>query len=237
MSLAIPTLDVTKGFRPIRCNKGDTSCAADRQGHGTHCAGTIAGKTFGVAKKAFVHAVKVLGDDGRGSEAGIIEAIDFVVAEGQKPAVISMSLGCSSPCTSRAEAAAVQAATRAGITVVVAAGNDGNSRFPDACDYAPGSIPEAITVGSITINNDERSGFSNIGRCVDLFAPGSDILSSVHNSDRAQSIFSGTSMACPHVSGAAALLLGKNPRLTVQQVTNFVIGGSLKGKVKNNQGR
>jgi len=232
---AIPTFDVTQGFPPVRCNKGDTSCAADRQGHGTHCAGTIAGKTFGVAKKAFVHAVKVLGDDGRGSEAGIIEAIDFVTAEGDKPAVISMSLGCSQPCQSRAEAAAIQAATRAGITVVVAAGNDGNSRFPNACDYAPANVPEAITVGSITDTNDQRSGFSNVGSCVDIFAPGSDILSSVHLSDTSSRLFSGTSMATPHVSGAAALLLGENRELTVQQVTNFIIGGSLKGKVKDNR--
>merc|ERR550525_987921 len=147
-----------------------------------------------------------------------------------------MSLGCSFPCQSRAEATAVQAATRAGITVVVAAGNDGNTRFPDACDYAPANIPQAITVGSITINNDQRSGFSNIGRCIDIFAPGSAVLSSVQRSDTSSAEFSGTSMACPHVSGAAALLLGNNPNLDAQQVTDFIIGGSLKNKVKDARG-
>merc|ERR1712241_1647662 len=145
------------------------NCASDRNGHGTHCAGTIAGKTVGVAKSAIVHAVKVLGDDGSGSNAGIIRGINFVAAEGQRPAVISMSLGCGSPCQSRSEAIAIQAAVRAGVTVVVAAGNNGNTNRPDACDYAPANIPQAITVGSIAINNDQRSSFSNIGNCIDIF--------------------------------------------------------------------
>merc|ERR1711920_732940 len=166
------------------CN-GDANCAVDRNGHGTHCAGTIAGRTVGVAKKAIVHAVKVLGDDGSGSNAGIIQAIDFVTAEGLRPAVISMSLGCGRPCQSRAEAIAIQAAVRAGVTVVVAAGNNGNTNFPDACDYAPANSPLAITVGSITFNDDQRSGFSNIGSCVDIFAPGSQILSASSQSDSA----------------------------------------------------
>merc|ERR1712038_1595804 len=166
---AVPTLDVTVG-RVERCN-GRSSCARDNDGHGTHCAGTIAGKTFGVAKEAIVHAVKVLGDDGSGSNAGIIRAIDFVTSEGERPAVISMSLGCSRPCQSRSEAAAIEAANRAGVTVVVAAGNNGLTSQPDACAYAPASIPQAITVGSVTSRDDRRSGFSNIGSCIDIFAP------------------------------------------------------------------
>jgi subtilisin family serine protease len=161
---AIPEIDLTV-FPAQRCN-GDQTCASDVNGHGTHCAGTIAGKTVGVAKKATVHAVKVLGDDGSGSNAGIIRAINFVAIEGQRPAVISMSLGCSRPCQSRSEAIAIEAANRRGVTVVVAAGNNGRTAQPDACDYAPANIPQAITVASITINNDQRSSFSNIGNCV-----------------------------------------------------------------------
>lgn len=233
---AIPSFDATVGFPPRRCGRNDRSCALDRQGHGTHCAGTIAGRTFGVAKQAKVYGVKVLGDSGSGSEAGIIQAIDFVAAEGQRPGVISMSLGCAQPCQSRAEHDAIQAATRQGIVVVVAAGNSGRTGSPDACDYAPASIPFAITVGSITDTNDRRSDFSNIGKCIDLFAPGSAILSASHRSNSGSVALSGTSMACPHVSGAAALLLGENTRLTAQQVTDLLVGGSLKGKVQDVRG-
>merc|ERR1712050_329955 len=153
---------------------------------------------------ATVHAVKVLGDDGSGSNAGIIQAINFVAAEGRRPAVISMSLGCSRPCQSRSEANAIEAAHRNGITVVVAAGNAGRTSQPDACAYAPASVPQAITVGSITIDDDLRSDFSNIGSCIDVFAPGSDIFSAFSSSDSAAATLSGTSMACPHVSGVAA---------------------------------
>merc|ERR1712110_465237 len=213
-----------------------TSCARDNNGHGTHCAGTIAGKTFGVAKEAIVHAVKVLGYDGRGSNAGIIEAIDFVTAEGLRPAVISMSLGCSAPCQSRSEASAIAAAVRAGVTVVVAAGNSGNTNFPDACDYAPASIPQAITVGSITINNDQRSSFSNIGSCIDIFAPGSAIFSASHRSDTRGATLSGTSMACPHVSGVAALALGRDPSLDPFQVTDLIVNTAVPGRVRDVRG-
>lgn len=231
---AIPELDVTS-FPPQRCN-GDPNCALDRNGHGTHCAGTVAGRTVGVAKQARVHAIKVLGDDGSGSTAGIVAAIDFVASEGQRPAVISMSLGCSRPCQSRSEASAIQAANRAGVTVVVAAGNDGNTDFPDACSYAPASIPLAITVGSITINNDQRSSFSNIGSCVDIFAPGSAIFSASHRNDVSGATLSGTSMACPHVSGVAALALSKDPTLDPSQVTDAIVSGALVNKVRDARG-
>merc|ERR1712217_1016358 len=215
---------------------GDANCAVDRNGHGTHCAGTIAGKTVGVAKQAIVHAVKVLGDNGSGSNRGIVQAIDFVTTQGQRPAVISMSLGCGSPCQSRSEAIAIQAAVRAGVTVVVAAGNNGNTNRPDACDYAPAGIPQAITVGSITSNNDQRSSFSNIGSCIDVFAPGSAILSASHRSDTGGSILSGTSMACPHVSGVAALALGKDSNLDPFQVTDLIINAALQGRVGDVRG-
>lgn len=228
---AIPELDVTV-FPAQRCN-GDRTCAFDVNGHGTHCAGTIAGRTVGVAKEAIVHAVKVLGDDGSGSNAGIIRAIDFVAAEGIKPAVISMSLGCGSPCQSRASANAIEAANRAGVSVVVAAGNNGRTNEPNACAYSPASIPQAITVGSITINSDQRSSFSNIGSCIDIFAPGSVIFSASPRSDSSFATLSGTSMACPHVSGVAALVLSQDPTLNPNQVTQRIVDNAHNNKVQD----
>jgi len=231
---AIPEVDLTV-FPAQRC-RGDRNCAFDVNGHGTHCAGTIAGKTVGVAKKALVHAVKVLGDDGSGSNAGIIAAINFVAAEGQRPAVISMSLGCARPCQSRSEAIAIEAANRAGVTVVVAAGNNGRTAQPDACAYAPANIPQAITVGSITINSDRRSSFSNVGSCVDIFAPGSLIFSASPSSDSSFTTLSGTSMACPHVSGVAALVLSLSPNLNPDEIAKRILGGAQTGKVQDARG-
>jgi len=231
---AVPEVDVTV-FPAQRCN-GNTNCASDVNGHGTHCAGTIAGKTVGVAKKANVHAVKVLGDDGSGSNAGIIQAINFVAAEGQRPAVISMSLGCSNPCQSRSEAIAIDRANSAGVTVVVAAGNNGRTSQPDACAYAPANILPAITVASITITRDERSSFSNVGSCVDIFAPGTDIFSSFPRSNSDFATLSGTSMACPHVSGVAALVLSVSPNLNPDVVAQRILDAAHTDKVVDARG-
>jgi len=231
---AVPEADLT--VFPARQCDGDRACADDRNGHGTHCAGTIAGKNVGVAKRAFVHAVKVLGDDGSGSNSGIVRAIDFVAAEGERPAVISMSLGCSNPCQSRSEAVAIQAANRAGVTVVVAAGNNGRTAQPDACAYAPANIPQAITVASITISADQRSSFSNIGSCIDIFAPGSDVFSASPRSDSSFATLSGTSMACPHVSGVAALVLSESPTLNPDQVERSIIDGAQINRVRDARG-
>jgi len=219
---AVPTLDVTVRGQALKvCAATDSTCAMDRQGHGTHCAGSVGGNTFGIAKGSTLHAVKVLGDDGSGSSAGVLRAMDWVKANGIRPAVVSMSLGGAK---SVQENNGVRALTQSGVTVVVAAGNENR----DACNYSPGSAPEAINVGS-TDKLDKRSSFSNWGRCVHIFAPGSDITSASHRNVVSSATMSGTSMACPHVAGASALVLGRSPKLTPLQVKSALVDAGTKG--------
>ena len=182
----------------------------DCQGHGTHVAGTTAGTTFGVAKDATVHGVRVLNCEGSGQTSDIVEGVDWVIQNNSGDAVINMSLGGSA---SSAMDEAVEKAWDAGIVTVVAAGNDNS----DACSYSPARSNKAITTGS-TDNQDRRSSFSNYGNCVDIFAPGSDITSAKYDTNNSSTEMSGTSMASPHVAGAAALYLEKNPGSTPAQV-------------------
>lgn len=188
----------------------DPADTTDCNGHGTHVASTSVGTTYGVAKKASVAAVRVLDCSGAGSTADVIAGVDWVAANHQTPAVANMSLGGGN---SEALDDAVSGAVEQGVTFVVAAGNSD----ADACDGSPNRVPEAITVGSTT-REDQRSSFSNFGECLDLFAPGSDITGAWYQSDSETNTISGTSMASPHVAGAAALLLGANPGLTPSQV-------------------
>jgi len=151
--------------------------------------------------------VKVLSDQGSGSWSWSYEALDWLAAgtgSGVRPAVASMSLG--GPGSQAAMKTAVDAAVNSGVVVVVAGGNSNT----DACNFSPAFVPSAITVGSTT-SQDKRSSFSNYGSCTDIWAPGSDVESAAHTSDSGSATFSGTSMACPHVSGGAALVLGVNP--------------------------
>jgi len=224
----VPTLNMEKpsGYQECSTWPNPMECAWDKQGHGTHCAGTAAGASYGVAPGATIHAVKVLSDSGSGSFSWSIDALDFLATRGERPAIASMSLGGAG--TLQAMKDAVDAATTAGVTVVVAAGNENS----DACGYSPAYIPSAITIGS-TDSRDARSYFSNYGRCVDFWAPGSAITSAAHTSDSGSATFSGTSMACPHVSGAAALYLQRNTGANSAKVLSGLSGAAAIGVISD----
>ncbi len=202
---------VRNGYTAINDGLGTEDC----YGHGTHVAGTIAGTTVGVAKNALIHPVRVLGCDGFGTDSGVIAGMDWIAANHTSPAVANMSLG---GLASDALDDAVKNLYKSGVTVVVSAGN----KSAEACNYSPARAIEAITVGA-TAETDERAWFSNYGYCLDLFAPGQSIYSSYKGADDAYTLMSGTSMAAPHVAGAAALLLEDQPGLTPQQVTDMIL--------------
>jgi len=215
-------LDMTVGS-PKVC-RGDSSCAADRQGHGTHCAGTAAGKVYGVAPGAKVSSVKVLSDSGSGSFSWSNYGLDWIARSGSRPAIASMSLG--GPGIVSSIKTAVDSAVNAGVVVVVAGGNSNS----DACRFSPAYVPSAITVGS-TDSRDRRSSFSNYGKCTNLWAPGSSVNSLSHRSNTGTTTKSGTSMACPHVAGGAALILDASPNLSPAKVLKTMADTATKGKI------
>ncbi|KAK9454448.1 peptidase S8/S53 domain-containing protein [Dipodascopsis uninucleata] len=186
---------------------------ADGNGHGTHCSGTVAGKKYGVAKKAKVVAVKVLKSNGSGTMADVIKGVEFAAEshvqeakankKGFKGSVANMSLGGGK---SPALDMAVNAAVDMGMHFAVAAGNDN----ADACSYSPAAADKAITVGASTLS-DERAYFSNYGKCVDVFGPGLNIQSTWIGSKYALNTISGTSMASPHICGLLAYFVSLQP--------------------------
>lgn len=205
---------------------GSGTNVSDDNGHGTHVAGTAAGTIYGIAKQATVHAVRVLGGPtGTGSTSCVVAGVDWVAANHIKPAVANMSLGGGSSATLDN---AVRGAVAAGVTMIVAAGNDDQ----DACSGSPNRVAEAVTVGSTT-NGDSRSSFSNHGSCVDVFAPGSSITSAWYQNDNQTNTISGTSMASPHVAGAAALILGANPNQTPADVFNTLLADAATGRLSD----
>lgn len=194
---------------------GDGQNSNDCNGHGTHVAGTVGGSTYGVAKNVRLYAVRVLDCSGSGSNSGVVAGMDWVAANRVLPAVANMSLGGGA---STATDDAVQRTINAGVTMVVAAGNENQN----ACNVSPARAANAITVGSTT-NTDARSSFSNFGTCLDIFAPGSSITSAWHTSDTATNSISGTSMASPHVAGVAALYLQNNASASPASVRAAIV--------------
>lgn len=191
--------------------------------HGTHVAGTVGGATAGVAKAATLHSVRVLDCAGNGTTSSVIAGVEWVTANHRKPAVanVSISGGASSALN-----LAVQNSISAGVTYVVAAGNAAS----DACYFSPASTTAAITVGATT-NTDVQAGFSNWGGCVDIQAPGQGIISAWNTDDGAMGTSSGTSMAAPHVAGAAALYLAGNPAAAPATVAQAILSGATSGVV------
>ena len=202
---------------------GDGQSGNDCNGHGTHVAGTIGSSTYGVAKGVRLHAVRVLDCSGNGTVSGVISGIDWITMNHVKPAIANMSIaGGASPTMD----AALQRSVQAGVTYIVAAANDA----ADACQGSPARAPQALTVAAST-SLDQRASFSNFGGCVDLFAPGEGITSAWHSSDTGVADLSGTSMASPHVAGAAALFLEANRFASPSAVGNALMSAATQGAI------
>ncbi|KAI9291221.1 putative subtilisin-like protease precursor [Neoconidiobolus thromboides FSU 785] len=201
----------------------DGSPNSDENGHGSHCAGTIGSRSYGVSKKVNIVAVKVLDSSGSGSWSGIISGINWAAGDkrGSRGNIISMSIGGGKIDSVNN---AVDAATNQGILSVVAAGNSND----DACSYSPASASTAFTVGASDIN-DNKASFSNYGQCVDIIAPGVNILSTWNNGGT--NTISGTSMATPHVAGLAAYFYSKGS-YTIPQIKSYIQSIATKNAIK-----
>lgn len=210
---------VRAGYSAIADGNGTNDC----HGHGTHVAATAAGAKYGIAKAASVVPVRVLGCNGSGTMSGVLAGLDWVAVNAVRPAVVNMSLGGG--LSSTMDRAVANVVSR-GITVAVAAGNSN----VDACNSSPAREPSAITVGA-TASNDARASYSNWGRCLDIFAPGSSITSAGIYSNTSVTTMSGTSMAAPHVAGNVALLLQSQPSLIPSQVAQLIKSRATPNKV------
>jgi len=206
-------------------SSNDRTDIEDCNGHGTHVTGTIAGTTYGVAKGTLIHPVRVFTCSGSTTTDILIEGMEWVGKNKQLPAVVNMSLGGA---TSFVLDQAVNKLIDLDVIVVVSAGNSA----ADACTQSPAGVPAAITVGS-TDNQDKRAASSNFGTCLDLFAPGVSITSAGISSNTAIVIMSGTSMAAPHVAGAAALYLQNHLSAAPAEVSAFISTNATVGVVSN----
>lgn len=187
----------------------------DCHGHGTHVAGIVGSKTYGVAKSVTLHSIRVVDCDGNGAVSTALSAVDYVTNNHIDPAVVNMSLHYG---FSQALNTAVTNSIASGVTYAIAAANDAQ----DACNDSPGSTPNAITVGA-TDSGDTLAGFSNFGACVDILAPGVNI-TSTWISPLLTNTISGTSMASPHVAGVSALYLGAHPTAAPADVRTALVG-------------
>ncbi|MEV6181532.1 S8 family peptidase [Streptomyces sp. NPDC052015] len=199
--------------------------ASDGNGHGTHVATTVAGRTYGVAKRTRIVSVRVLNNSGAGTLSTVIAGVDWVTSRRVRPAVANMSLGAS---VSTALDTAVRNSIASGVTYAVAAGNSN----VNAAYFSPARVGSALTVGASNWI-DFRSSFSNYGSVLDMFAPGSSITAGWHTSDTATATLSGTSMAAPHVAGAAAVYLTSHPTAGPTTVRSALVNGATTGVLSN----
>jgi subtilisin family serine protease len=198
----------------------------DCNGHGTHVAGTVGGKTYGVAKAVLIRAIKVFTCTGGSANSTIIAGIDWTTSNHIKPAVANLSLGGGA---SQATDDAVNRLSNAGVFVAVAAGNDN----VDACNVSPARASTVTTVASST-SSDAKSSFSNWGSCVELYAPGSSITSAWYTGDTATNTISGTSMASPHVAGVGALYKATYGDASYSTIRTWLINNSTTGVITGN---
>lgn len=203
----------------------DIEDGADCNGHGTHVAGTAGGSTYGVAKAVNLISVRVFSCRGITSYSRVIQGVEWVTENAVKPAVVNMSIGGA---TYEPLDVAIENSIATGINYALSAGNSDS----DACEYSPARAPSAITVGASMIDN-QRSNFSNYGECLDLYAPGSNIVSASHIDDSSVRELNGTSMAAPHVAGLTALYLERNTNATPEQVHTAVIENATKDVIQN----
>ncbi|MEQ1764131.1 MAG: S8 family serine peptidase [Pyrinomonadaceae bacterium] len=203
-------------------NDGNQDCL----GHGTHVAGTIGSSTWGVAKNARLHSVRVMGCASSGTVSDLIMGVNWVASNHIKPAVANISITASG--NSSALNNSVNALVNAGVTVVTSAGNFN----ADACGYSPASASSAITVGA-TSTADYKATFSNFGSCVDVWAPGISITSASNGDDTSYRVMNGTSMSSPHVAGVAALYLAVNPNASPATVSQNIVNSATTGAILN----
>ena len=221
--------------------------SAECDSHATHVAGTVGGKTYGVAKKVQLIGVRVLNCAGYGNDSDVIAGMDWVAEHATLPAVANMSLGDFVPGkllgTSTEIDNALKAMIASGVVTAVAAGNgwgSGGAPGYDACNHPLANVREAVVVGASRRNSataytfDIQTSWTSYGACVDVYAPGDGIMSSTSVGDNTTGPNSGTSMSAPHVAGVAALILGQNPYLTPAEVHDIIVGQSTPDVIQKN---